>query len=365
MGTHPSGPSKVAEDGKLLSDWLKENSSTVGVTAGGYPADDLPFLFKVLSVRTALSIQAHPDKALAQQLHTAHPDVYKDGNHKPEMVIALTDFECMYGFRDLSEIKENLSKFPEFQEVIQSQGSLEECLADPESAFKNLFEKYMACDDAFVGGKVAAMVARLEKEGSSRALSELEQLMLRLNSQYQSDTGVFSPLLMNYIKLKVGESFFIVANELHAYLSGDCIECMALSNNVVRAGLTPKLKDKATLSRMLQYKSGTPPLLQPIKINEQTILYRPPVQSCSEFEVEVTTLPQAPTERTTELQALPCASLLIVTAGGSATMTVEGKASNVSEGSVLFVAAGAKVAVSVPGASDDYVVYRAHANLGK
>ena len=78
--------------------------------------------------------------------------------------------------------------------------------------------------------------------------------MLRLNSQYPNDIGVFSPLIMNYVRLNRGDSFFIGANELHAYISGECIECMALSDNVVRAGLTPKFKDCDTLCKMLIYK---------------------------------------------------------------------------------------------------------------
>ena len=82
----------------------------------------------------------------------------------------------------------------------------------------------------------------------------LSSPILRLNQQYPNDIGVFSPLFTNYIQLQPGQSFFIGANELHAYLSGECVECMALSDNVVRAGLTPKFKDCETLCNMLVYK---------------------------------------------------------------------------------------------------------------
>eukprot|EP01037_Dinobryon_pediforme_P046225 gene46225-59362_t len=94
MGTHPSGPSKLAKLAKnndsgppaiLLSDWLKDKPNFVGTVPHGYPSNDLPFLFKVLSVKTALSIQAHPDKDFAAALHKKYPTVYKDPNHKPEM----------------------------------------------------------------------------------------------------------------------------------------------------------------------------------------------------------------------------------------------------------------------------------------
>lgn len=84
--------------------------------------------------------------------------------------------------------------------------------------------------------------------------SNLESLIIRLSQQYPSDNGIFAPLVLNYLEMKCGDSFFIEANEPHAYISGDCIECMALSDNVVRAGLTPKLKDVNVLCNMLTYK---------------------------------------------------------------------------------------------------------------
>lgn len=89
MGTHPSGPSRMHDTNENLSNYIGE---------------ELPFLFKVLSVRTALSIQAHPNKTLATQLHKENPSMYKDPNHKPELALAVSPFEAMCGFRALSEI---------------------------------------------------------------------------------------------------------------------------------------------------------------------------------------------------------------------------------------------------------------------
>jgi len=101
FGTHPSGPSRVAQPGGAdvpLQDWLLAHPAALG--APPYSATSaLPYLFKVLSVAKALSVQAHPDKRLAERLHAARPDLYKDDNHKPEMACALTPFEAMCGFR--------------------------------------------------------------------------------------------------------------------------------------------------------------------------------------------------------------------------------------------------------------------------
>ena len=101
MGTHPNGPSRVVGETGAASATLKEH-----IGAG------LPYLFKVLSVNKALSIQAHPDKSLAEELHADRPNVYKDPNHKPEMAIAVTRFEAMCGFRPMHEIALFLESVP-------------------------------------------------------------------------------------------------------------------------------------------------------------------------------------------------------------------------------------------------------------
>jgi mannose-6-phosphate isomerase len=87
-----------------------------------------------------------------------------------------------------------------------------------------------------------------------RLLTEKELLVLRLENQYPSDIGVIAAFFLNHVKLKPGEALFLGANEPHAYLSGECVECMATSDNVVRAGLTPKFIDVPTLCSMLTYK---------------------------------------------------------------------------------------------------------------
>merc|ERR1719330_954776 len=108
MGDHPSGPSSVQSPhpggGHSLIRALTRTPSLLGVKLAGDAK--LPFLLKVLSINKALSIQSHPDRALAERLHRERPDVYKDPNHKPEIAIALTNFEALCGFRPLAEILE-------------------------------------------------------------------------------------------------------------------------------------------------------------------------------------------------------------------------------------------------------------------
>lgn len=85
-------------------------------------------------------------------------------------------------------------------------------------------------------------------------LTDKEELVLRLEKQYPGDIGVIAAFLFNYVKLQPGEALYLAANEPHAYIQGECVECMATSDNVVRAGLTPKKRDVQTLCSMLTYK---------------------------------------------------------------------------------------------------------------
>lgn len=117
---------------------------------------------------------------------------------------------------------------------------------------KALFTAFMTSSETLANAQLTALVTRLRGVGEA-ALTALDRLLLRLETEYPCDKGVFAPCLLNYLRLTPGESFFIGANEPHAYLLGDCVECMALSDNVVRAGLTPKFKDVGTLVEMLHY----------------------------------------------------------------------------------------------------------------
>lgn len=104
MGAHPRGDAKILGSQKTLGQWIAENQDCLGSKVKATFHGKLPFLFKVLSVETALSIQAHPNKELAEKLHLQAPQHYPDANHKPEMAIALTSFQGLCGFRPVEEI---------------------------------------------------------------------------------------------------------------------------------------------------------------------------------------------------------------------------------------------------------------------
>ncbi|KAG5360439.1 Mannose-6-phosphate isomerase [Yarrowia sp. B02] len=370
MGTHPSVPSKVlggekettlrqliaAEPDKLLS---KPVETKFG--------PELPFLFKVLSIRKALSIQAHPDKALGAQLHAADPAHYPDANHKPEMAIALTDFEGFCGFRPLSEIEHFLDTVPEFRELVGDESAKQfaaERSAEPKKALQGLFGRLMRSSDADVASKAADLVKRAEQEGPQFAGgapvggSDLSSLIVRLNAQFPNDIGLFcGGLMLNFVRLNKGEAMFLRAKDPHAYISGDIIECMAASDNVVRAGFTPKFKDVDNLVDMLTY--STAPVAEQ-KMEAQAFprahgatakLFDPPID---EFSVLESVVPAGQTQKVDPIEG----PSVVIVSQGAGEIAVGGEKKALEQGFVFFVGPGATVDVSSSG-KEDLTLYRA------
>ncbi|KAF5194709.1 Mannose-6-phosphate isomerase [Thalictrum thalictroides] len=360
MGTHESGPSFVVENGKTdseyltLNSWISENPSVLGDKVVKEWGNNLPFLFKVLSVAKALSIQAHPDKELARALHASHPNLYKDDNHKPEMALALTKFEALCGFVSLKEFKDVFSSVPEIAEFVgnvDADQNGEEKVKDFD--LKSIFTQLMSADKYAVAEMVNKLKTRLTLERKVRQLTDKEEMVLQLDKQYPNDVGVISAFFFNYVKLNPGEALYLAANEPHAYLSGECIECMATSDNVVRAGLTPKLRDVPTLSSMLTYKQGFPKILQGITLDPYTKRYSPPFD---EFEVDCCVLPQG---ASTLFPAVSGPSIVLVTCGEGTMQIDNSTKEEVREGGVFFVPAYTEISITC---ISDLRLYRAGVN---
>lgn len=394
MGTHPSVPSMaVTSSGKVsLRTVLKDHPELLGATISEkFGAGELPFLFKVLSIRKALSIQAHPDKALARQLHSSDPKHYPDDNHKPEMAIAITEFEGFCGFRPLAEISALLKNVPEFVELIGGQEGADEFISSIDTSkdieegssadiknrksLQNLFSKVMNASQEVIDKCTKALVKRAKTEGEFFGYSKdkdtsagafgkpLADLIVRLNEQFPEDIGLFcGGMMLNYVALTPGQAMFLRAKDPHAYISGDIIECMAASDNVVRAGFTPKFKDVPNLVSMLTYsydpveKQKMVPenysLTESSTQSAQNILYNPPID---EFAVVQTKL-QDETSATT-FKPLNGPSILIVTNGSISIKTKE-TTLNMKTGEVAFIGAGTGVELANSG-SEEAITYTA------
>ncbi|OIT00013.1 PREDICTED: mannose-6-phosphate isomerase 1-like [Nicotiana attenuata] len=346
MGTHESGPSYVVQGEKVtLKDWIERNPGVLGDIVVKKWGTNLPFLFKVLSVAKALSIQAHPDKDLATSLHREQPFAYKDDNHKPEMALALTEFEALCGFVSLEELKVTVKTTPEIVEVIGN-AKAEQILnlnedhgeAEVRLMLQSAFTDIMSVRKDVIAEVLAKLISRLNIEDQARHLTDKEQLILRLEKQYPADVGVLAAYLLNYVKLNPGEALYLGSNEPHAYLYGESVECMANSDNVIRAGLTPKHRDVKILCSMLTYRQGFPEILKGTVVNPYTMRYLPPFD---EFEVDRCILPQ---QSTTVFPSIPGPSIFLVM-GGEGTMTASSD-EVVAEGDVLFASANTKITVA-------------------
>ncbi|XP_059451579.1 mannose-6-phosphate isomerase 1 [Corylus avellana] len=371
MGTHESGPSfvvqtsvdngvSVGSEGVSLKSWVSENPGALGDKVLDEWGCDLPFLFKVLSVAKALSIQAHPDKELARTMHKARPDVYKDDNHKPEMALAITEFEALCGFISLEELKDVLRNVPEIVELVGSADANRILHLDEQdeeekakSVLRSTFTQLMLASKETITEAVSKIKSRLHKESQVRQLTDKELLVLRLEKQYPGDVGVISAFFFNYVKLNPGEALYLGANEPHAYIFGECIECMATSDNVVRAGLTPKHRDVQTLCSMLTYKQGLPEILQGIPVNSYVTRYLPPFD---EFEVDRCILPHG---ASTVFPAVPGPSVFLVMVGEGVMHAGSLKGVVVTEGDVVFAPANTEISIT---SASELQLYRAGVN---
>ncbi|WP_086869338.1 mannose-6-phosphate isomerase [Kosakonia pseudosacchari] len=246
MGAHPKSSSKVQDASgqtRALREVIDQDKTRLLGNAVAERFGELPFLFKVLCADQPLSIQVHPNKknseigfakenAAGIALDAAERN-YKDPNHKPELVFALTPFLAMNAFREFSDIVS---------------------LLQPVAGAHPAIAHFLQAPGAERLSELFAALLNMQGEEKSRALAVLKSALgnhsgepwqtIRLISEfYPDDSGLFSPLLLNVVKLNPGEAMFLFAETPHAYLQGVALEVMANSDNVLRAGLTPKYID--------------------------------------------------------------------------------------------------------------------------
>ncbi|MFM4832247.1 mannose-6-phosphate isomerase, class I [Aeromonas media] len=252
MGAHPNGCSEVVLAGDVQKLSTLINSAPAAVLGDATQArfGSLPFLFKVLCAEKALSIQVHPSKAQAEagfaKEEAAGIDIkasnrnYKDPNHKPELVFALTPYQAMNGFRAIPAI---LALFERVK--LAAIADLVAALAanQNEAGLQHFFHQLLVLE----GTRKEEALAGLLAYAAQHQDEETFALITSLAAQYPGDVGLFSPLLLNVVTLQPGQAMFLDACTPHAYVRGTGLEIMANSDNVLRAGLTPKYIDVAEL----------------------------------------------------------------------------------------------------------------------
>lgn len=293
LGAHPGAPSTV-QGGRRLDEVIAADPvGALGAKSVAEFGAELPYLMKVLAAASPLSLQVHPTMAQARAGFAAEEEAgvpldapgrnYRDPRHKPEMIVALSPFEALSGFRAPARARSAfVSILGEPQRGQDFWGRLSHVLAggDPASALSEAMTMLLT------GGDEASHFVEVLIEVAHDASGEDAETVNEIGSFYPGDPGVAAALLLNRVHLKPGEAAFLDAGLVHAYLSGIGVEVMASSDNVLRGGLTPKHIDVGELQRVVRFVVSNPLLVAPEVSTAPGVVrraYRPPV---AEFQVE-------------------------------------------------------------------------------
>lgn len=278
FGTHEGSPARLVDGNQSLTAAL-----------GG---KQLPYLLKILAAESPLSIQAHPNSVQAAEGFArenaagiglqATDRNYKDDRHKPEMIVALTEFEALCGFKTEKQIRNLLESMLDPTDVSEGLKALV-------SHWLEIFAGEDGLQRLFVDitkrrGNLDGVTAELTQQAN---LSAQFELAARLNLLYPGDPGVILALLMNHVWLEPGEALFLPAGNIHAYLSGLGIEIMASSDNVLRGGLTPKHVDVAELQKVLTFAGGPVDLVKTKELSRGLFEYEAPVDDFILYRAEL------------------------------------------------------------------------------
>jgi mannose-6-phosphate isomerase len=277
MGAHASAPAIIDTDqfGSIALDQLLQKDKSLG---------NLPYLYKILDVASMLSIQVHPNKSdaaigfekeeKAGISLTASNRNYKDKNHKPEVMVALSDFWLLHGFLAPALMQKRLNEFQPFKGLVN---------AFANDDYKNLYQHFMQLETA---DSDAILIPLLEEAVASVKNGSVNKMHPHwwANKYYQGvvpsahvDKGIFSIYILNIVFIPKNHGIFQGAGLLHAYLEGQNIELMANSDNVLRGGLTPKHVDMNELMQHVLFKPTYPAVMEGTPINPTEVNYPCPV----------------------------------------------------------------------------------------
>ncbi|MER6913049.1 mannose-6-phosphate isomerase, class I [Streptomyces sp. NPDC000594] len=338
MGAHPGAPSRLHRgrlDEVIAADPVRE----LGAPAVDAFGPQLPFLFKILAAGAPLSLQVHPDRHRAIEGYAAEEQAgipadapqrnYKDANHKPELICALTPFEGLCGFRPAAATADLLAGLG-----VDSLKPYADLLrAHPEeAALREVLTAILTADPEEIAGTVAEATAAADRLGGPYTP------YAGIAHHYPGDPGVIAAMLLNHVLLQPGEALYLGAGVPHAYIGGLGVEIMANSDNVLRCGLTPKHIDVPELLRVVRFTAGDPSVLRPEATAAGEEVYETPVD---EFRLSRCLL--APAATPLDLTA-PGPQILLCTAGRAAAGEL-----TLDPGASVFVPAGEKTQVSAVG----------------
>jgi mannose-6-phosphate isomerase len=334
FGTHDGGESKIMGSDQALSDAI---------------GSELSFLVKFLAADSPLSIQVHPNSAQAKEGFarenaaglslTDQNRNYKDVSHKPEILIALTKFEALCGFRPRAQLLEIFLAFSESEPRFAELAALAATDASIEEIFNVLLE------DQALAERFSSTVETIDADSLSE---QARALVVGLLEKYPGDTGALIALTLNHVKLHHGQAIYLPSGNPHSYLSGLGLEVMAASDNVVRGGLTSKHVDKTELMRITDFSELPEPVVVTTKLAEGLVEY--PMAN-SEFRVYQAQVSGANLLADLDLPAL---AVIVCVSGEVAVGTSLEEREVLKKGEVVCVSEAKKFSLS--GSGDAFVV---------
>lgn len=342
MGAHPGAPSRLdrgAGETTLSAVIAADPEGELGPAAVAKFGPSLPFLLKVLAAGAPLSVQVHPDLAQAKAgfedeerrgvpIDAGHRN-YKDANHKPELICALTPFDGLCGFRPPTEAADLLEGLG----VDSLKPYVDLLRAHPEeAALREVLTAVLGADRAEMAHTVAETAAAAERLGGPYAP------YAGLVHDYPGDPGVIAAMLLNHVRLQPGEAMFLGAGIPHAYLDGLGVEIMANSDNVLRCGLTPKHVDVPELLKVVVFEPSAPGVLRPEADGEE--VYETPID---EFRLSRFALAPGGAPHTLPDTA---PQILLCTAGQATAGSAQSGELALVPGESVFVPAGETVELS-------------------
>ncbi|WP_405614645.1 mannose-6-phosphate isomerase, class I [Streptomyces sp. NBC_00076] len=338
MGAHPGAPSRTGR-GTLVEVVEADPERELGAPAVAKFGPRLPFLLKILAAGAPLSLQVHPDLEQAKEgyadeerrnipIDAPHRN-YKDANHKPELICALTEFDGLCGFRDPAEAAGLLDGLG----VDALKPYVDLLHARPEdAALREVLTAILTADPDEMARTVTAATSACTRLGGTYAP------YADIAHHYPGDPGVIAAMLLNHVRLQPGEALFLGAGIPHAYLNGLGVEIMANSDNVLRCGLTPKHVDVPELLRIVRFEPSDPGVLRPEASLDDEEVYETPID---EFRLSRYVLPEGAAAHDLT-RATP---QILLCASGS----VRAGEYELTAGQSVFVPAGEKAEVSGAG----------------
>lgn len=250
-------------------------------------------------------------------------------------------------------------QFPALRMLIGEQNT-NELVTGGETALKACYSRLLHLQEEEISKCVEALKLQFDDE---QRCDEIGTIFAKLNKDFPNDVGILSIFFLNIVKLQPGEAIYLAANVPHAYLDGDCIECMACSDNVIRAGLTPKFKDVETLLRMLNYE-GVPSakrIFSPKIYSDELKYTKMFIPEVKDFAVAKIQVPK--TEGSYKLFNRSFGSMLLVLSG-KAELSFESKSLKVKRGSIIFIPAscGPDISIAIASTNEDFIAYQAMYN---